>query len=84
MSAGEGITRRLRAGGFYNGKLGIQHPRAGNDEEQLEKRVDQIAKETHIQQKIAAFFIQTPENCHGDNHEERLFAKKCKKLEDGV
>ena len=61
MTAGEGVTGGCRTCGFHDGKLGIQHPGAGNAAGHFEDLHGKHSRKPGKEQIVALLFIQTPE-----------------------
>ena len=75
MAGGEGIARRVRAGGFDDLKVRIEHPRARNAEGQLQKLVADRAERTDQKDIIALPLVNAPEDQQRRRHERDLRAE---------
>ena len=75
VPAGEAVPRRLRPGGFDNGKAGVPDPGAGDPADDFEPLVHQHAHKTHAEQIIAFPLVHAPEDQQRPHHEEGLFSQ---------
>ena len=84
MPGGEGITGRLSARRFDDREIRIQHPRARNTEEELQRLVDERAGKAG-EKDIKPFpLVHAPEKENGDRHKDRLFSEMGDQREKGV
>lgn len=75
MAGGEGIARRVRAGGFDDLKVRVEHPWARNAEGQLQKLVADRTERTDQKDIIALPLVNAPEDQQCRRHERDLRAE---------
>ena len=72
MSAGKGVAGGLGAGTLHDGEIAVQHPRAGDAAQQLQKLIQHRPGKAHRQQIVAVTFADAPEHKQGHHHKDGL------------